>query len=130
MIRGWNVAKAGGFHVPPTALAFVAWRHAILGAAAPHQEVGYVSVQLMPVPHPRIGAPFVAATLLVVFAGGVVTGLGLPHSVETGSQGAAVQDPAVQAEPPAPVADPNMSDAAYAAFYGGSVQTPAFPRRR
>jgi hypothetical protein len=86
-----------------------------------------MSVQLMPVPHPRIGAPFVAATLLVVFAGGMVTGLSLPRAVETRSQGAAAQGPAVQAQPLAPVGDHSMSDAAYAALHGGSVQTPAFP---
>ena len=76
-----------------------------------------MSVQLIPVPQARIGAPFVTGVLAVVFASGVVTGLSLPRAVESGSQVAALHDPAVQVPAFPGVADNNMSDAAYAALH-------------
>ena len=93
------------------------------GAATKHLE-GYMSMQLIPVPHPRIGAPFVAAIVAVVFAGGVVTGLSLARAVENGSQGAAAQGHAVQGATLAPVRDRNMSDAAYQAMHGPAAYQP------
>ena len=84
-----------------------------------------MAIELIPVPHARIGAPFVASILAVVFAGGVITGLSVPRPVERGSQEAAIPGTAVQAPPLALVGDRTMSDAAYAALHG-----PAAPRAR